>query len=174
MRESTTTHVVLDTKWLSYHIIGPTFAGKEFGNQFTLLPSEPSYTGEALAAFYEHIADFETLKNLLLSLELAVQLDDGTFTIPAKLSPSDKKAASQLKHGRCVTCEETSMFAPILFPALQARVFVKLRSEGSVRWFAGKCLTSCTDTLKLYKQKYRCFEKKSLFEFMFIKIMAIM
>ena len=130
-RESEISHVVLDTKWLSCHIIGPTFAGIDFTDQFKLLPENPSYTEEELVAFYRHKADFHTLQKLLQSLELMVQLDDGMFTIPAKLPASEKQPTCELKYGRCVACEEKTMFAPILFPAIQARVFNEWKVQGN-------------------------------------------
>lgn len=146
-RESKTSHVVLDTKWLSYHIIGPTFAGIEFKDRYKLLPGNPYYTEVELAAFYEGVADFETLQALLQSLELMIPLDDNKFTVPAKLSPSEAKPAIQFKYGRCVSCQEKDMFAPIVFPAIQARIFHKLKLQGNHVLFKSDTIEFDVDAL---------------------------
>ena len=147
-RESKTSHVVLDTKWLSYHIIGPTFAGIEFKDRYKLLPENPCYAEEELAAYYGGVADFQTLKALLQSLELMIPLGDNKFTIPAKLAPLEEKPACQLKYGRCVICEEKNMFAPIVFPAIQARIFHKLKLEGNPTLFRSDTVEFDVDGVK--------------------------
>ena len=147
-REWETSHVVLDTKWLTYNIIGPTFAGIEFTDQYTLLPEKPCYAEEELAAYYAGVVDFQTLLALLKSLELMIPLDENKFTIPAKLAKLEKKPACQLKYGRCVTCEEKNMFAPILFPAIQARVFYELKLKGNPALFRSDTVEFDVDGVK--------------------------
>ena len=123
------TRVVLDTQWLSYHIIGPTLAGNEFADQFQMLTAKSSYNKQELEIFYKDIADFPTLSQLLQSLDLMVTFDDKEFIIPCKVQESNQKK-DEFKNGRTIFCvDRKSMMLPTVFPMVQARVMKAMGSR---------------------------------------------
>ena len=125
-------HVVLDTHWLSYHIIGPTFAeDKDFKDDIKL-PNSPFYSEDELKLFYADQADFQTLSLLLQSLELMVKGGEKKYIIPAKLPQSTKNPSADMSFGMCVRCVDNTMFAPIVLPAVQVRIFRDISSKGKL------------------------------------------
>ena len=121
--------VVLDTKWLTYHIIGPTLAGNKFVDQLKILPSKSSYKRYELEAFYKDFADFPTVSQLLQSLDVMVTFDDTEFFIPCKVQESTK-VETTFKNGRSIYCNDRkSMLSPTVFPTVQARVIKVMGSR---------------------------------------------
>ena len=126
-------HVVLDTQWLTYHIIGPTFAEDDDFEDDLKLPCSPCYSEDELTCFYEDKADFQTLSFLLQSLELMVEVGEGEYIIPAKLPRStDDDASSDMVIGMCLRCIDNTMFAPLVFPAVQTRIYRDISSKGKL------------------------------------------
>ena len=125
-------HVVLDTHWLSYRIIGPTFAEDEDFKDDIKLPTSPAYSEDELESFYADEADFQTLSLLLQSLELMVIGGERKYIIPAKLPQSTDNPSTDMNIGMCVRCVENTMFAPIVFPAVQARIYRDISSKGKL------------------------------------------
>ena len=121
--------VVLDTQWLGFTVIGPLLAGDEFKDQFEPLPRKQFYTQAELEGLYRNVVAFDVLKHLLLSLELMVQEQEDRYIIPAKLPTSDKRPSSQLKFGRCNVSKDKSIFAPMVFPTIQARIFNQMKGS---------------------------------------------
>ena len=118
---------------MSYHIIGQTFAEHaDFEEEITRLPSKPCYSEDELTSFYEDKADFQTLSLLLQSLELMVKGGDNDYIIPAKLRKSTENPSANMNTGMCVRCVDNTMFAPIVFPAIQARIYRDISSKGKL------------------------------------------
>ena len=122
------TRVVIDIQWLTYHIIGPTLAGEKFAGYLNMLPSKPSYKRHELEAFYNDVADFPTLSQLLQSLDLMVTFDDTEFFIPCKVLQSTKMA--EFKNGKSIFCVDgNSMLSPTVFHVVQARIMKAIGSQ---------------------------------------------
>ena len=124
----------MDTQWICYEIIGPTFAGEEFEDQLTRLPDKPFFSRQELETHYSDVADFPTLALLLRSLDLMVEFDRDRYIIFAKLQ--DDNATLQLTKGMKFSrgisiylSDNKTMFLPGLFPAIQARVMKRLGSD---------------------------------------------
>ena len=123
----------MDTQWLSYHIIGQTFAeDDDFEEELTRLPSQPCYSKDELTSFYEDKADFQTLSLLLQSLELMIEGGENNYIIPAKLQQSTENPSADMNIGMCVRCVDNTMFAPIVFSAIQARIYRDISSKGKL------------------------------------------
>ncbi|XP_072048644.1 uncharacterized protein [Amphiura filiformis] len=119
------TYVVLNTQWLCFEIIGPTFAGDEFKGQLVKLPDKPFFRTEELERYYANNANFSTLELLLSSLDLMVNFAPDQFIIFAKLESGKRLNLPKMKHvfGICIYCADNrTMFTPGLYPAVQARI----------------------------------------------------
>ena len=124
---------MLNTQWLCYEVIGPTFAGDEFEGKLLKLPNKPFFNTEELERHYQKVADFPTLELLLRSLDLMVKFATDQFIIFAKLQPdSTPLAMPRMKHiyGVCIfRSDSRTMFTPGLFPAIQSRIMKRIKVE---------------------------------------------
>ena len=94
-----------------------------------MLPSKSSYNKHELEAFYNDVADFPTLSQLLQSLDLMVTFDDTEFIIPCKVRKS-VNVKEEFKNGRSIFCiDGKSMLSPTVVPVVQARI---MKSIGSM------------------------------------------
>ena len=126
------THVVLDTQWLTFNIIGPTLAGNKFEPHLRKLPTQSSYTKDELEVFFKDTADFPTLSELLQTLDLMVTFDGSKFIIPAKVPEQQSSSPRpKFKKGRSIFCVDgKSMLSPTVFPVVQVRIMKELGSTG--------------------------------------------
>ncbi|XP_072015116.1 uncharacterized protein [Amphiura filiformis] len=124
--------VVLNTQWLCFDIIGPTFAGNQFAGQLTRLPDKPFFGTTELEKYYQKEADFPTLELLLRSLDLMVKFASDQFIIFAKLESGNPLTLPKMKHmfGVCIfSSDKRMMFTPGLYPAVQARIMKRIKIE---------------------------------------------
>ena len=126
--------IVLNTQWICYEIIGPTFAGADFKDQLTRLPDRPFFSRQELETHYSGVADFQTLELLLRSLDLMVNFDKDRYIIFAKLKndTTTVQLTKGMKFSRGISISLTdnkTMFLPGVFPAIQARIMKKFGSE---------------------------------------------
>ncbi len=148
-------HVVLDTNWLAYYIIGPTLAGKTFiHHQFDLLHPSSTYTKEELSKFYAGVAEFPTLSQLLESLEIMVTFDGRNYIIPTKIPPERRgRSASEFTKGRSIFCADSrSMVSPGVFPIIQTKLMKAFGSEIDQPTLTTQSVQFAKQTIALEKQ----------------------
>ena len=120
--------MILNTQWFTTEIIGPAFAGEEFGRQFKTLPNQNLYSQQELREFFTEKIDVDQLLALLIHMDLVHETKEKKYLIPGKLPihaqeiPLNPKEGYEVK-GISIECaQEIDMFNPSLFPSLQKKI----------------------------------------------------